>query len=227
MGSTGLYIHDQLLVTMAVLPDLKSGQVTWVPIQLDTVAPVKRVAWEVVADDCYTRLFNYEALGGPEIDWSRRRLDFHPVIKQGTQYVTTNQSVLTEYFVIRDRPTWYPTTSDNATINCLARLFTPLDYAKEYALATAASSGITPRLEGELGTKLMLQKSEGTTFTFWSLKPLIADGGVAQFGVGDLRYRTGVGLISGKYASYFGLADESKYNTFFDLMAIQILSNKN
>lgn len=35
---TGLYTHDELLVTLAVLPDPRSGLVTWVPIDLDSVA---------------------------------------------------------------------------------------------------------------------------------------------------------------------------------------------
>jgi len=224
-GATGLFNHDKLLITMAVLPDLVSGQVQWVPIKLDSVPSAQQVEWKTLAADCYTRLFNYKAVGGPEIDWSRRRLDLSPVIKEGSQYFTTRQAVLTEYFLLRDYPTWYPTSGDNATINRLARPFTPADYLKELGLvaASAPSNKRPPLLRAELGTKLLLQEIENGVYTFWSLRPNIPHGGLAEFGVGSLRFKPDVGLVSGKYASYFLLPEESELNRFFDIVSIKML----
>ncbi len=225
-GFTGLFNRDKLLITMAVLPDLVSGQVQWVPIKLDSIPSAQQVEWKALAADCYTRLFNYKAVGSPENDWSRRRLDLRPVIKEGSQYFTTRQAVLTEYFLLRDYPTWYPTSGDNATINRLARPFTPADYLKELELviASAPSDKRPPLLRAELGSKLLLQEIENGVYSFWSLRPNISHGGLAEFGVGSLRFKPDVGLVSGKYASFFLLPEESELNRFFDVISIKMLS---
>jgi hypothetical protein len=224
-GFTGLFNRDKLLITMAVLPDLASGKVQWVPIKLDSIPSTQQVEWKALAADCYTRLFNYKAVGSPENDWSRRRLDLRPVIKEGSQYFTTRQTVLTEYFLLRDYPTWYPTSGDNATINRLARPFTPADYLKELELVTAStpSDERPPLLRAELGSKLLLQEIESGVYSFWSLRPNISHGGLTEFGVGSLRFKPDVGLVGGKYASFFLLPEESELNRFFDIISIKTL----
>ena len=221
---TGLYTHDELLVTLAVLPDPRSGLVTWVPIDLDSVA-TRQVPWQRVADDCYTRLFNYEAARNVTDLYAHRRMDFYPVIKRGKQYFTPGYQVLTEYFVLRDYPTWYPTGGDNALINCLAQPFTPLNYAAQQT-AVAASDLKTqpfPFLRGELTGKLLLWQTTGEDYTFWSMPPFIMHGGVAEFGVEEFRFRPKTGLVSGKYPSYFGLESSSDDNIFFDTVSISKL----
>lgn len=122
----GLFPADELLVTLAVLPDPRTGQVTWVPIDLDSVA-TRQVPWARVAADCYTRLFNFEAARNPRELYTHRRMDLQPVVRRGQRYFTPDHQVLTEYFVLRNYPAWYPTSGDNALINCLAHPFTPLD----------------------------------------------------------------------------------------------------
>lgn len=222
VGIVGLFMQDELLVTMAVLPDPTLGQVQWVEIRLDTVSSVRQIPWEKVADDCYARLFNYKAVGGPEIDWSCRRTDLRPIIKKADRYFTTKQMVLTEYFVLRNYPSWYPTNADKATINCLSKPFTPQDYEKALAEVASFAGKPTPRIRGELSGKLMLQKKENEVYTFWSLHPSIAHGSVAEFGPGELRFRSGVGVVSGKYASYFGLEGlNSTDDKFFEVSSIE------
>ncbi|MDJ0364497.1 hypothetical protein QMK33_04985 [Hymenobacter sp. H14-R3] len=230
LGPTGLYPTDELLVTMTILPDPNSGRVQWLPIRLDTLAQARQVTWPAVAGDCYTRLFNYKAAREAEVDWSRRRLDLRPVLKQGNQYFTPKQQVLTEYFVLRNTRTWYPTSGDNATINCLAQPFLPATYLKEQDAASAASppGQPAPRLREELGTKLLLQKAEGQVYTFWSFPPASTagvDGLLTAYGVGDLRFQPQVGLISGRYSSYFGAIINAE-DRFFDLISIELLSAK-
>jgi hypothetical protein len=227
-GSTGLFNRDKLLITMAVLPDMGSGQVQWVPIKLDSIPSAQHIEWKVLAADCYTRLFNYKAVGSPENDWSRRRLDLRPVIKEGNQYFTTRQAVLTEYFLLRDYPTWYPTTGDNATINRLARPFTPTDYLKELELVTAStpSDKRSPLLGAELSSKLLLQAIDNGVYSFWSLRSTISHGSLTEFGAGSLRFKPDVGLVSGKYASFFLLTEESELNRFFDVISIKKLLAK-
>lgn len=134
---TGLHSQDELLITLAVLPDPRSGQVTWVPIDLDSVA-ARQIPWPRVAADCYTRLFNFEAARNDPDTYAHRRMDLRPVIKRGARYFTPGYQVLTEHFVLRNYPTWYPTSGDNALINCLAQPFTPLNYAAQQT-AVAAS----------------------------------------------------------------------------------------
>ncbi len=226
INDVGLNTKDVILVSMSVLPDIKTGQIKWIPINIDSIPQSKQVAWQRVASDSYVRLFNYEALGGPPVDWSRRRLDLHPIIKMGQQYFTVNQTVLTEYFLLRNRPTWYPTVGDNATINCLARPFTPIDYTieSEKAVSSIAQGHEAPQLRKELSTKLLLRSKENNVCTFWSLPPTIADGNIATFGVGDLKFKPQVGLISGKYSQYFNLDNNDPVNKFFELISIQQIS---
>ena len=114
-----------------------------------------------------------------------------------------------------------------ATINCLARPFTPLDYEKTLeAVSMASPNKQAPRIRGELGTKLLLQKVGEDGCTFWSLTPTIADGSVAEFGAGDLRFKPKIGLVSGKYAAYFGLSATDVDNIFFDLISVENLAAK-
>jgi hypothetical protein len=130
-------------------------------------------------------------------------MDFYPVIKRGKHYFTPRYQVLTEYFVLRDYPTWYPTSGDNALINCLAQPFTPLNYAEQQT--AVAASGLKaqpfPFLRGELTGKLLLWKTTGEDYTFWSMPPTVIHGGVAELGVEEFRFRPKVGLLSGKYPS--------------------------
>lgn len=224
---TGLYTHDELLVTLAILPDPRAGQVTWVPIDLDSVA-TRQVAWSRIADDCYTRLFNFEAARNETDTHAHRRMDLQPVIKRGKQYFTPRYQVLTEYFVLRNYPAWYPTSGDDARINCLAHPFTPLNYSEQQT-AVAASELKTqpfPFLRGELTGKLLLWKITSEEYTFWSMPPVITHGGVAEFGVEEFRFKPKTGLVSGKYPSYFGLESMSTDNTFFEVTSISKLSDK-
>lgn len=221
---TGLHSQDELLITLAVLPDPRSGQVTWVPIDPDSVA-TRQVPWPRVAADCYTRLFNFEAARSEPDTYAHRRMDFCPVIKRGNQYFTPRYQVLTEYFVLRNYPTWYPTSGDNALINCLAQPFTPLNYAEQQT--AVAASGLKdqpePFLRWELTGRLLLWKATREEYTFWSMPRAIAHGGVAEHGVEEFRFRPRIGLVSGKYPSYFGLESISDSNIFFDIVSISTL----
>jgi hypothetical protein len=224
---TGLYTHDELLVTLAVLPDPRSGLVTWVPIDLDSVA-ARQVPWPRVAADCYTRLFNYEAARATPDVYAHRRMDFYPVIRRGKQYFTPAYQVLTEYFVVRDYPAWYPTSGDNARINCQAHPFTPRQYAEQQAAVAVSElkNQPVPFLRGELAGKLLLWKATGEDYTFWSMPPVSTHGGVAELGVEEFRFRPAIGLVSGKYPSYFGLESTSADNTFFEVTSLAKLSDK-
>jgi hypothetical protein len=223
----GLYTHDELLVTLALLPDPRSGQVTWVPIDLDSVA-TRQVPWPRVAADCYTRLFNYEAARNVPDMYAHRRMDFYPVIKRGNHYFTPSYQVLTEYFVLRNYPAWYPTSGDNALINCLAHPFTPGNYAEQQAAVTTSElkTQSFPFLREELTGKLLLWKMTGEEYTFWSMPPTIVHGGVAELGVEEFRFKPKIGLITGKYPGYFGLESTNAANTFFEVISISKLADK-
>lgn len=155
-------------------------------------------------------------------------MDFYPVIKRGNQYFTPGYQVLTEYFVLRNYPTWYPTSSDNALINCLAQPFTPLNYAEQQAAVAASDLKDRPELflRWELTGKLLLWKTSGEDYVFWSMPPTIIHGGVTESGVEEFRFRPKVGLISGKYPGYFGLEIISAGNTFFEVTSISKLADK-
>jgi hypothetical protein len=68
----GLFLQDELLVTLTVLPTLGTGQVNWVPITLDSVV-TRQIAWQRVAADCFTHLFNYETARFSRVDEAPRR----------------------------------------------------------------------------------------------------------------------------------------------------------
>ncbi len=221
---TGLFAADELLVTLAILPDPRTGQVTWVPIDLDSVA-TRQVSWARVAADCYTRLFNFEAARNPKELYAHRRMDFQPVVKRGQQYFTPHYQVLTEYFVLRNYPAWYPTSGDNALINCLAHPFTPLDYAaQQTAVGTSElRNQPVPFLRGELAGRLFLRQVVDQEYYFWSMPFDVVHGGVAEHGVEEFRFRPGIGLVSGKYPSYFNLDGASDSNIFFDTISVSKL----
>ena len=225
----GLFGRERLLVTMAVLPRPASGQVQWVPVDLDSIA-TRQVSWQTVANDCYTRLFNYKAVavpGGRDED-QHRRMDVYPVIKRGTQYLTPAHQVLTDYFVVHPRPTWFPTLADNVTINCLAQPFPPADLARLAAQppvpVAPPPSHFAPRWE--LTDKLLLRQADGAVYTFWSMPHLASHGGVYESGAVEFQFQPTVGLVSGKYPAYFGLPATSSLEPFFTVLQIERLVGK-
>lgn len=225
----GLFGRERLLVTMAVLPLPQSGQVRWVPIDLDSVA-TRQVSWPTVANDCYTRLFNHKAVAVPGVrdEDQHRRMDFYPVIKRGTRYLTPAHQVLTDYFVVHPRPTWFPTLGDNVTINCLARPFAPDDLAR---LAAQRPTPVSPphspfAPQQELTDKLLLRQVDGAVYTFWSMPHFASHGGVYESGAVEFQFQPTVGLVSGKYPAYFGLPATNSSETFFDVLQIERLVGK-
>jgi hypothetical protein len=225
----GLFSGDKLLITMAVLPQLPAGQVRWVPISLDSVA-TRVLSWQTVAQDCYTRLFNYQALRVPGMrdEDKHRRMDFYPVIKRGNHYVTPAWQVLTDYFVLRPRVTWFPTSSDNVTINCLAHPFTYLDLINidEQISSTTSPTHPPPSLHQELMDKLLLRKVEGPIYTFWSLPHWTSHESVYDTGAVEFQFQPTVGLLNGKYPGYFGLTDSRDPNPFFEVVQLERLAGK-
>jgi hypothetical protein len=225
----GLFGRERLLVTMAVLPLPQSGHVRWVPIDLDSIA-TRQVRWQTVANDCYARLFNYKAVAVPGVrDEDRhRRMDFYPVIKRGTQYLTPAHQVLTDYFVVHPRATWFPTLADKVTINCRAQPFTPADLAR---LAAQRSTPVSPTPspfapQWELTDKLLLRQVDGGVYTFWSVPHGSAHGGVYESGVVEFQFQPTVGVVSGKYPAYFGLPATSDLEPFFSVLEIERLVGK-
>ena len=225
----GLFGRERLLVTMAVLPLPQSGRVRWVPIDLDSIA-TRQVSWQTVANDCYTRLFNYKAVAVPGVrDEDRhRRMDFYPVIKRGTRYLTPAHQVLTDYFVVHPRPTWFPTLADNVTINCLAQPFTPADLA---CLAARRPPPVSPSHspfapQWELTDKLLLRQVDGAVYTFWSIPHSVSHGGVDESGAVEFQFQPTVGLVSGKYPACFGLPATSSPEPFFTVLQIERLVGK-
>jgi hypothetical protein len=226
----GLFTSDKLLVTMAVLPQPQSGQVSWVPISLDSIA-TQQVSWQTVATDCYTRLFNFRALTVPGLrdEEKHRRMDFYPIIKRGNQYLTPGYQVLTDYFVLRPYATWFPTTADAVTINHLAQPFSPADLAQLSAQLPSLlrPNYPPPSLQRELTDKLLVQQVQGGVYSFWSMPHWSSHGGVYESGAVEFQFKPSVGLISGKYPAYFGLpAATSGTEPFFAVLRIERLSGK-
>lgn len=227
--ANGLLRKDKFLITMTVLPHWQTGQVNWIPIRLDTIA-TRQIPWQTVTDDCYTRLFNYEAAysGGVSQESKHRRMNFYPIIKYGNNYFTTAQQVLTEYFIVRNNPTWYPTSSDNATINCLSKPFTPVDYSELLEAVNEANlpTYSKPSIKDELLDKLLLRQVEGQIYTFWSLPHSVSHRSIYEFGAVEFKFNPKIGLVSGKYPDYFELSNNSSDNTFFNVINIELITGR-
>jgi hypothetical protein len=202
----GPHNTDQLLVTMAVLPDRATGLVTWEPLAPDSLRTKPSASVEAVFQDCYARIFAYKA-GQPYPNYLTRRLDLRPIVRRAGRYWTTRNTVLTEYFLVRNQPRWFADATDNVTLNYKARVFSRADFAaltRQLALAFPKEAE-RPILAGELQTRLLLEKKAGTTYTFWSIPPHVTDAGLTFFGAGEVQFRPDVGVVSGKYATYFDL----------------------
>lgn len=219
------FYEDQLLVTMALLPNKSTGFVAWEPIEADTLKNKPQVALNKVLQDCYARLFAYKA-AQPYVNAMTRRLDFRPVILRDGRYWTTHNTVLTEYFLVRGQPLWFLTGTDNVTINYHAQPFPRSEFyaLKQRLTAAFPTQHDRPLIEGELQTKMLLEKKEGQTYFFWSIPPRVSDADITCFGAVDLQFREGIGIISGKYPDYFDLASENTVNTFFEVISIKPLT---
>ncbi|AMR28077.1 hypothetical protein A0257_13900 [Hymenobacter psoromatis] len=220
---------DQLLVTMAVLPDLATGQVTWVPLAPDSLAARHTASLTAVLHDCFTQLVAYKA-AQPYANALTRRLDLRPVIWRDGRRWTTRNVVLTEYFLVRRQPQWFIESSDNVTLNYQTRVFSRADLAAlQRRLAVAfPTEADRPLVAGELETKLLLERQDGLTYSFWSTRPGVFDlePELVYFGVTELQFRPGIGMVSGKFPTYFQLNDIATANTFFEVLKLIPLSAK-
>lgn len=220
--SSEALLEDELLIAMAILPDKETGRVTWEPVRPDTLAAVRRLSVARLLDDCYARVYAYEIQRTHLYNQLTRRTDVKPLVERDGQVWTTPNVVLTEYFLLRNRPTYWPTAGNNITINVQARPFTRADFRQAGQVSAKDSF---PSVEAELGTSLLLEEVRNGIYTFWSLEPLIADGPLRDYGSVDIQFKPGVGLVSGKYNHYFGIPQNSAANTFFKVTRITKLSN--
>ncbi|MDJ0364498.1 hypothetical protein QMK33_04990 [Hymenobacter sp. H14-R3] len=222
-GLNDPYVSDQLLVTMAVLPDPATGRVMWVPLDPDSLATQHTASLTAVLHDCYARLFAYKA-ALPYANALTRRLDLRPVIWRAGRRWTTRNMVLTEYFLVRRKPQWFIEGSDNVTLNYKARVFSRADLtALQRRVAVAfPKEEERPPVDGELQTKLLLERQDGLTYSFWSTQPQVTDlePELVYSGVVELQFRPGIGMVSGKFPTYFHLNDISTANTFFEVVSL-------
>ncbi|QKG51357.1 hypothetical protein [Hymenobacter sp. BRD67] len=224
----GFYPTDKLLVTLAVLPDEQTGQVTWNLVNIDTLSSRARVPLEAVLRNGVEQLVAYKRQL-PVLNMLTRRLDWQPIIKRQGRYYTTPNQVLTEYFLVRRRPVWFPGTADNVTLNCGAQPFAPADFAalQKRLILTFPKLADRPFVAGEIIVRLHLASKAPALYTFWSIPLKVFDGppAILYFGAVDLKFKPGIGVISGKYPDHFHMSYDNGYNTFFDTVSIEVLTS--
>ncbi|WP_151086598.1 hypothetical protein [Hymenobacter baengnokdamensis] len=214
---------------MAVLPDEQTGQVTWQAVDVDTINSRIKLPLEAVLQDGVTNLLAYKRQL-PRIIFLTRRLGWQPVIKRNGRYWTTQNEVLTEYFLVRTQPLWFAAFADNVTLNCGAQPFSPADLvALQKRVAAAFPNPATrPNVAFEVaGAKLVLASSAQQVYTFWSIPVEVFDAApeILYTGAVELKFKPGVGVISGKYPKHFHMSNDNGYNTFFDTVSTEIISS--
>ncbi|WBA44175.1 hypothetical protein [Hymenobacter canadensis] len=207
--------EDELLITMAVLPELQSGRVQWVRIRLDTLDPTCKLSMRALVAEGYEKLIAYRRAGNPYMNYETRRDDVKPVVYRDGQYWTTPDDVLTEVYVVHSRRTWYPTEADNVTLNPQARVFTRADIQRDMQAAQTAGGEEAPELGLVLSSKLLLGKRTAARYEFWSFAPPIVDASLTYYGATEVAYEPGTGIVSAKYNEYFHLSAISPDNVFF------------
>lgn len=213
---------DELLIAMAILPNLATGNITWQPIALDSLAASQRLLLSVLQKECVQQVYRYKERGSPPMYSESRRMDVVPIVYQQGRYWTVSNPVLTEYFLLRNKPAEPAEKSDYVTLNMSAPLFTKADFHRKAQLSTAhqTTNYAYLALRGQLTSKYFLNNKTGDTHEFWSLPPIISDGRFAYSGSGEILFKPHIGVLSGKYSDYFGLSEENPRNTFFTVIAI-------
>lgn len=222
--------QDELLVTVVILPDKATGRVKWEPVSLDSLQSQSLEPFATIAQDCFARI--YTAKANPyAINLQTRYLDVKPIINRDGRLWTTRNVVLTEYFLLRNRATWFPDQGDGVTINCWAKPITRTEVAQlQRSIAnTAIPATRKPSIQGELAQKYLLHGESKQLYYFWSIPPRILHGSIASYGAGDFQFKPGVGLVSGQYAAYFypdSFGAGGNGNVPFDAIGVKILSAK-
>jgi hypothetical protein len=190
---------DTLLITMALLPRINS-EVTWLPVQLDTI-PSGRLATLVdVVQDGGQRIAAYRQAGNPGDHRLLCRDNVVPLVKHKGQYWAPNSYVLTEYFQVRHRPTQNFPETDLATINILSRPF-----PKEVLLQTKRrqTGNAHAQLTAIPAGNVIQRRNEGR-YEFWSNpSTVLSHPSVLHYGSGDFQYQPGTGVVSSTYKHYF------------------------
>ncbi|WP_143436540.1 hypothetical protein [Hymenobacter crusticola] len=202
-------LNDELLLSMAVLPfhwrrtpAQNLGQVQWIPIELDTIPKSKLLSVAQLSSYYYHALLKYWREDMPDFTPFTRLPNVSPIVQRNGRYWTTTNEVITECFLVCNRPTWYPTQGDVVTINTGARPFSKQDCMEEERkfeqYHTAEPRGAL--LGGALGQKLILGEKKNGEFTFWSFPPILSEPYCSWLGAVEFRYKPGVGLIAADYS---------------------------
>jgi hypothetical protein len=209
---------DTLLVTLSALPDA-TGNVVWQPIDPDTVATRCRFSLPDVVRDGARRVRAYRQAGNPPEHVLTTRINLFPIVRKQGRYWAPGPFVLTQYFLIRPRTTSRLARADYVTINVKSPALS-YDAPWRTMLALLPADG-QYRYTRAMPIGIVREGTYRGVTECWSRPSImISHPGLRYFGMEIFEYKTGVGVVSGRYAHYFQDFTPFFSRMFFDHVII-------
>lgn len=134
-------------------------------------------------------------------DYSKSE-SFQILVQKDGKLMISNSPLLVEFYLIKEQPELFPGTESIAIINKLSAVYTQLNYQIDISredgkLAAFYSAGGKTYLEKRTTDK------RDTTYTYWSIPPMIYPDNSFNNGIGRMIFSSKKGVLGGEYSYYF------------------------
>lgn len=206
---------DTTLVSISLLPHADK-EINWIPIQLDSIAEGRLLPVSDLVNIAEKQLIAFQKNRNPLAKSTLCRDDIVPVVKRNGLYYRPIAYALTEFFLISPNTIHTYKQADMATIDIKSPVF-PISTLLENA--SRASYNPHAQAWAAIRSGNLLQSKANGRYEFWSNPAPLSHATHLHYGTGNFLYQPGVGLVAGKYESYFSESGQF-IDDFFDIVSI-------
>jgi hypothetical protein len=206
---------DTILVSISLLPHA-GKEINWIPIQLDSIAKGELLPVSDLVNMAERQLIAFQKNGNPLAKGTLCRGDIVPVVNRNGLYYRPIAYALTEFFLISPNTIHTYKQANMATIDIKSPVF-PISTLLENA-SRASHNPHAQAWAAIMAGNLLQSKAHGR-YEFWSNPAPSSHATPLHYGTGSFLYQPGVGLVSGKYESYFSESGQF-IDDFFDIISI-------
>jgi hypothetical protein len=206
---------DSLLITCSVLPSAE-GQLRWSQVQLDSIPKTQLVSRTQLVQEAQQRLMAFEQAGRPPTRTLLSSQDFLPIVERQGKYYLPRATVLTSFLLLRPGAVHTIAQASLALIDVKSPVFATDNLLKE---AVKRTGNPHTQLWVVLVAGNLLQGRNHGRYEFWSNVQPQSHPSLLHEGIGSFLYQPGIGIVSGKYQTYFSSSGQF-IDDFLDIVSV-------
>ncbi|RZK32458.1 MAG: hypothetical protein EOO61_16895 [Hymenobacter sp.] len=213
---------DSLLITCSVLPSAE-GDLRWRQVPLDSIPKTQLVPRVQLVQEAQQRLMAFEQAGRPPTRTLLSSLDFLPLVERQGKYYLPQATVLTSFLLLKPGVVHTVAQASLALIDVKSPVFATDDLLKA---AIKRTGNPHAQLWAVLVAGNLLQGRNHGRYEFWSNVQPQSHPGLLHEGIGSFLYQPGIGIVSGKYETYFS-SHGPFIDYFLDIVSVDGKPSKN